>query len=79
MGALLRVLTIGWVAARVTGRRMGVLAVTEGPSHFEPLAERCIAGDVVIHIDRTYTLDDVGVSLARVGEGHALGKVVVTP
>jgi NADPH:quinone reductase-like Zn-dependent oxidoreductase len=79
VGALLRVLTIGWMAGRLTGRRMGVLAVKEGPSHFEPLAELCIAGDVGIHIDRTFGLDDVGGALAHVGEGHALGKVVVTP
>ena len=77
--ALLRVLTIGWIAGRVTGRRIGVLAVTEGPAHFEPLAELCIAGDVGIHIDRTFGLDDVRDALAHVGEGHALGKVVVTP
>ena len=77
--ALLRVLTIGWIAGRVTGRRIGVLAVTEGPAHFEPLAELCIAGDVSIHIDRTFGLDDVRDALAHVGEGHALGKVVVTP
>ena len=77
--ALLRVLTIGWIAGRLTGRRIGVLAVKEGPAHFEPLAELCIAGDVGIHIDRTFGLDDVGDALAHVGEGHALGKVVVTP
>ena len=76
--ALLRVLTIGWIAGRLTGRRMGVLAVREGPSHFEPLAELCVAGDVGIHIDRTFGLDEVPDALAHVGEGHALGKVVVT-
>ena len=77
--ALLRVLTVGWMASRVTGRRMGVLAVKEGPPHFEPLAELCTAGDVDIHIDRTFGLDEVGGALAHVGEGHALGKVVITP
>ncbi len=76
--SLLRVLTIGWVAGRLTGRRMGVLAVKLGPSHFEPLAELCIAGDVGIHIDKTFGLDDVPEALAHVGEGRALGKVVVT-
>jgi hypothetical protein len=30
-------------------------------------------------IDRTFGLDDVPEALAHVGEGHALGKVVVTP
>ena len=49
VSALLRVLTIGWIASRLTGRRMGVLAVKEGPAHFEPLADLCIAGDVHPH------------------------------
>lgn len=76
--ALLRVMTIGWIAGRLTSRRMGVLAVREGPSHFEPLADLCISGDVGIHIDRTVGLEDVPAALAHVGGGHALGKVVVT-
>jgi NADPH:quinone reductase-like Zn-dependent oxidoreductase len=79
VSALLRILTIGWVAGRLTGRRIGVLAVREGPAHFEPLAGLCVAGEVGIHIDRTFTLDEVPAALAHVGEGHALGKVVVTP
>jgi NADPH:quinone reductase-like Zn-dependent oxidoreductase len=77
--ALLRVLTVGWVAGRLTGRRLGVLVVKEGPAHFEPLAERCIAGDVRIHVDRTFGLDEIRDALAHVGEGRALGKVVVIP
>jgi NADPH:quinone reductase-like Zn-dependent oxidoreductase len=77
--ALLRVLTVGWVAGRATGRRIGVLAVRPGPAHFEPLAELCVAGEVGIHIDRTFGLDDVPEALAHVGEGRALGKVVVDP
>jgi NADPH:quinone reductase-like Zn-dependent oxidoreductase len=77
--ALLRVLTIGAVAGRVTRRRLGVLVVKEGPPHFEPLADLCVAGDVSIHIDRTFRLDEVPQALAYVGEGRAVGKVVVTP
>jgi len=77
--SLLRVLTIGQLACRLTGRRMGVLVVKPGPSHFEPLADLCVAGDVRVHIDRTFGLDDIGEALAYVGEGHALGKVAVTP
>jgi NADPH:quinone reductase-like Zn-dependent oxidoreductase len=77
--ALLRVLTIGSVAGMLTGRRIGVLAVREGPPHFEALAELCGSGEVAIHIDRTFGLDDVRAALTHVGEGRALGKVVVTP
>jgi NADPH:quinone reductase-like Zn-dependent oxidoreductase len=76
--ALLGVLTVGAVVGLVTGRRLGVLAVKEGPPHFERLAELCVSGDVRVHVDRTFGLDDVPAALAHVGEGRALGKVVVT-
>lgn len=75
--ALLRVMTVGWVAGQLTNRRISVLAVRSGPAHFEALADLCIIGNVAIHIDRTYRLDEVPEALAYVGEGHALGKVVV--
>lgn len=75
--ALLRVLAAGWVVGRLTARSIGVLAVREGPPHFEPLAALCVSGEVRIHIDRTFALDEVSAALARVGEGRALGKVVV--
>jgi NADPH:quinone reductase-like Zn-dependent oxidoreductase len=77
--ALLRVATIGAAAGFVTGRRLGVLVVKPGPAHFQPLADLCLAGEVHIHIDRTYGLDEVPHALAHVGEGRALGKVVVVP
>lgn len=75
--ALLRVVTIGALAARVTGRRMGLLIVRPGPTAFTPLADRCLAGDVSIHVDRTFALEDVAAALTLVGEGGARGKVVV--
>jgi len=76
--ALLSVVTVGSIVCRLTHRRMGMLIVKEGPAHFEPLADLCIAGDVSVHVDRTFGLDDVPAALAYVGEGRALGKVVVT-
>ncbi|MET8650888.1 NAD(P)-dependent alcohol dehydrogenase [Nocardia aurea] len=75
--ALLRIATVGALAGMVTGRRMGVLAVELGPSHFTPLAEQHSAGRLDIHIDRRFALDDAPRALSYVGEGHALGKVVV--
>jgi len=77
--ALLRVLTMGSVVGRVTGRSIGVLVVKEGPSYFEPLAGLCVAGSVRIPIDRSFALDELPAALARVGEGRACGKVVVVP
>ncbi|MEU5960398.1 NAD(P)-dependent alcohol dehydrogenase [Micromonospora parva] len=76
--AVLRVLTVGAIAGRLSNRRLGVLAVREGPAHFEPVADLCVAGDLGIHIDRAFTLDETPEALAHVGEGRALGKVVVS-
>jgi len=75
--ALLRVLSLGSVVGWLTHRRIGVLAVKEGPVYFEPVASMCVAGEVSIHIDRTFTLEEVPAALAHVGEGRALGKVVI--
>ncbi|HSE07445.1 MAG TPA: NAD(P)-dependent alcohol dehydrogenase [Nocardioidaceae bacterium] len=74
---LLGVLTIGGAIGLLTGRRMGILAVNEGPASFTALADRCAEGAIRIHLDRTFTLEEVPQALAHVGEGHALGKVVV--
>jgi NADPH:quinone reductase-like Zn-dependent oxidoreductase len=56
---------------------MGLLAVKAGPAHFQPMTDLCTAGAVAIHIDRTFGLDDVPAALTDVGNGRALGKVVV--
>jgi NADPH:quinone reductase-like Zn-dependent oxidoreductase len=77
--SLLRILTAGTVVGWLSGRRLGVLVAREGPTFFEPVAERCVAGEVSIHIDRTFTLAETPQALAHVGQGRALGKVVVTP
>ena len=70
-------MTVGALIGRLTGRRLGLLIVKQGPAHFEPFTEQCVAGNVKIHIDRTFGLDEVPQALAHVGEGRALGKVVV--
>ena len=75
--SLLRVATVGALVARLTGRSMGVLLVKEGPAHFQPLTDHCVRGEVRIHIDRTYPLARAAAALAHVGEGRALGKVVL--
>ncbi len=74
---LLRLLTVGFVAGRITGRRMGLLLVKQGPEHFAPLADLCCSGDVTVRIDRTYTLDEVPAAIAAVGAGQIRGKAVV--
>lgn len=79
VGTLLRVLTAGSVVGLLSGRSIGVLAVKEGPAHFQPLADLCASGEVTIPIDRTFSLEEVPAALAYVGGGRALGKVVILP
>ena len=74
---LLAVVTAGKIVGGLTDRRLGMLVVREGPEHFEPLAELCVAGEIRINIDRTFDLTEVPEALAHVGEGRTLGKVVV--
>lgn len=77
MRALLRVLTVGAAIGAMTGRRLGLLAVKQGPEQFGPLAACCADGSVRIHIDRVFSLDEVPEALKYVGTGRALGKVVI--
>ena len=79
MPTVLGVLPAGAGGRAASGRRIGVLAVKPGPAHFGPLAEHCVDGEVAIHVERMFTLDEVPDALAHVGEGRALGKVVVGP
>ncbi len=68
---------VGTVVGLLTGRRLGVMAVREGPEHFAPVAEAVAAGAVTVEIDRVFPLAQVAEALAFHGEGRALGKVVV--
>ena len=77
--SMLGLLTVGTAIGLSTGRRLGVLVVKPGPAHFQPVAERCVTGDLRIHIDRVFPLEEVPQALAYVGGGQALGKVVITP
>ena len=83
----------GWVGAGAAARAHRSAAVVgtahrsldrgarreAGSGPLRAACRRCASpGEVSIHIDRTFTLDEVPAALAHVGEGRALGKVVVT-
>ena len=74
---LLRIITVGALLGRLSGRSIGMLMVKPGPTHFGPLTELCVSGDIDIHIDAVFPLSETARALARVGDGQALGKVVV--
>ena len=75
---LLAIMTIGSIIGRLTRRRLGLLVVPQGPRYFTPLTDLAVAGDIAIHIDRTFGLDEVPEALRYVGYGLAHGKVVAT-
>lgn len=77
MRTLLRVVTIGALIGALTGCRLSLLQVKQGPSQFAALGACCADGSVQIHIDRVFALDEVPEALSYVGTGRALGKVVV--
>jgi NADPH:quinone reductase-like Zn-dependent oxidoreductase len=76
---ILRVLTLGTLVGALSGRRIGVMAVRQGPEHFGALAQRVVDGDVSVRIDRVFPLEEVPAALTHHGEGRALGKVVIVP
>jgi NADPH:quinone reductase-like Zn-dependent oxidoreductase len=74
---LVRIVTVGALLGRLSDRSIGMLLVKPGPAHFRPLTEMCVSGDIEIHIDEVFPLSETPRALARVGDGRALGKVVV--
>lgn len=74
---LLKMVTVGPLLGLLSGARLGVLFVQQGPRGFAPTLDACVRGDVAVHIDRTFTLEEVPEALAYLGAGRALGKLVV--
>lgn len=74
---LLRMVTVGPLLGLLTGAHLGVLLVRQGPRGFAPIAALCESGEVQVHIDREFPLEEVPAALAWHGEGRARGKVVV--
>jgi len=75
--ALLRVLTLGTIVGALSGTKLRVLVVREGPEHFAPMADMIVDGEVQVRIDSRFPLDEVAAALVRHGEGRARGKVGV--
>jgi NADPH:quinone reductase-like Zn-dependent oxidoreductase len=73
VGTLFQVL----LAGPLVGRQR-LLVVRPNTRDLLAMANLCLAGTVVTHIDRRFPLDEVPAALRHLGEGRALGKVVVT-
>jgi NADPH:quinone reductase-like Zn-dependent oxidoreductase len=59
------------------GRRIGVLMVRPNKKDLLRVADMVVAGELRTTIERTYTLDGVPEALRHLGEGRALGKLVI--
>lgn len=74
---ILRILVGGLVMGPVVKKRIGVLAVNDGPQHFGPVLDLCAREKLDVHVHRTFSLEEAAEAMRMVGEGEALGKVVV--
>jgi NADPH:quinone reductase-like Zn-dependent oxidoreductase len=79
MSTLLQVLLFGPLMGRSADKKIRMLIVQMGAQHLGPLVELIQQGKVNTVIDRRYPLSEVPEALRYLGEGHAKGKVVITP
>lgn len=73
---LLSILTVGQLL-RAGGRRIGMLMVRPTKDDLRRVAEMVVAGELRTEIDATYPLGQLPDALRHLGEGRALGKVVI--
>jgi NADPH:quinone reductase-like Zn-dependent oxidoreductase len=76
VASLLSAATVGRVMS-TGGRTMGVLAVRPNKDDLSRLASMVVTGDLMTPIERVYPLEGVPEALEHLGEGRALGKLVV--
>jgi len=78
MARLFQCLLVGPPLSLLGGKKLGLLAVRPMHESFESFRALLDAGTLEPVIDRRYPLGEVADALRYVGEGHALGKVVIT-
>jgi NADPH:quinone reductase-like Zn-dependent oxidoreductase len=66
------------VLARVAGQPIHPFLVSQNQADLIALKELIEAGKLSPVIDRTYPLDQTGLAMDHVGQGHARGKVAIT-
>jgi NADPH:quinone reductase-like Zn-dependent oxidoreductase len=74
----LRILLLGPLIRRITGKSIRVLIVQPNLKDMLHVAELCEAGKITPYIDKRYSLSEVPQALRDVGEGRAKGKLVIT-
>jgi len=59
------------------GRKMGVLMIRTGKQDLSRIVDLVTTGRLRTAVERTYSLEEVPEALAHMGEGRALGKLVI--
>ena len=78
-GALLQVATFGGFVGRRNNQNLGILVHKPTIAGLDDLAARCLRGELRPIIDSTWPLAEGAKALRRLGEGHHVGKVIITP
>ncbi len=74
---ILQAALLGWLVSRLSGRRLGLLTARPNKEDLTLVASLVENGTLRPMIDRVYPLDEVPDAMQRLGEGHALGKLVI--
>lgn len=78
MGRIFATVTLGALVSAVSGRGIGLLLYRPNVGDLDEMARLFSAGEVVPKVEAVYPLERVGEALTHVGEGRAMGKVVVS-
>ncbi len=76
-GIVVRTAILGPLFGLLTSKRMGLLIYKPEAADLERLAALALEGKLVPVIDSIHLLENAAAAMRRLGEGHALGKVVV--
>ena len=78
VATFLQILLVGPWLRWTTNKHVRVLVVRRNRDDLAHVTELCRSGQLVPVIERTYPLGEVPEALRHLGEGHVMGKVVVT-
>jgi NADPH:quinone reductase-like Zn-dependent oxidoreductase len=78
MNSMLQTLLFGPLLGLFGAKKVGILAANANSRDLGSIVELVERGAVKVLIDKRYPLSEVAEAVRYVGEGHALGKVVIT-
>jgi len=74
---MLQLLLLGRLVGRRSGKRLSILFAQTRRQTIEEVARLCLAGELELHIDRTYQLGNAREALRALGAGEIKGKAVI--